>query len=341
MGSPGRILRWSVLVVVAALLGLAAPPAQAAVRVRWETTPACVDADSLPRRVDALLGPASDRPAIELTLAAERLDGGWRIRVVLPQQHQVRPIEGPDCDTLTDAVALIVAVHADAVATATAVSRPEPATRADVVSAPPVAPTLPPTQPAVPEPRESSTPPPPPRVAGALLSSGVAAELGILPRHAAAFFVEAGVAWRRVSIAAGGLASIGPAGRAPDRPELGARMALYGGTGRACALVSRRRFELPVCAALELGALRAAGEGVTEPRTVNALWLATTAGVRPGFRLGPRVAIYGLFDAVVPLRRHRFSIADDRVVHLVPAIATRIGVALHIHLPSSPTSRTR
>ncbi|MCB9714808.1 MAG: hypothetical protein H6712_13155 [Myxococcales bacterium] len=324
-------------------LVLAPSSASASVRTQWDTSPACVDADSLPTRVDGLLAEPPSSP-VRLSLGALAHDDAWQIsmRVDGLPQPLTRTLRGHDCATLTEAVALVVAVQLDAMAVADAIPLraevdalepervPEPTPEPPATTSPPPA-TAP--RPAVLEGPASETPrrpQPRPRVQ---LGAALAGELGILPRGGASLELSAGAAWPRARLLASGLASVGPGEVTQALPSVGGRFALLAGVARACGVVGRSRFELPLCGALELGDLRGRGTGLERPRTVNTAWVAVAAGARPQWRLGRHAYLGGLVDLVVPLVRQRFGIPEAGLVHLVPAVGARVGVRVQWRLP--------
>ncbi|MEM7153868.1 MAG: hypothetical protein AAF799_13550 [Myxococcota bacterium] len=310
------------------------------VQTRWETVPACVDAVRVSPRVVALMGSAPGEP-VRLSLGAVEHEEGWRVSLALERGDLsvTRTLEGRDCTTLTEAVALVVAVQLDA---------------ASVIEQVPVQTVRPPTErprEAPPAPEQRPAPPPTvsPRTSGpadapvrpptrrsrlrAHLGASIAAERGILPAAAASFEVSAGVAWPHARLEFGALSSVGPDAAAATLPSVGGRFRLFAGTLRACGILGERRFQLPLCSTVELGDLRAVGTGLSTPETIDALWIALGVGARPQWRLGPRLALGGLVDVVLPVQLHRFSTAEGGLVHAVAPVATRLGVALSLRLP--------
>ena len=76
--APRSILARGVLLSFLSALVLAPSSASASVRTQWDTSPACVDADSLPTRVDALLAEPPSSP-VRLSLGALAHDDAWQI----------------------------------------------------------------------------------------------------------------------------------------------------------------------------------------------------------------------------------------------------------------------
>lgn len=322
------------------------PASAAGLELRWQTEPACVETRALSGRVAQLLG--SPPPEARLTLAAERRGEGWRISLELEPSGQGlhRTLEGRDCATLTEAVALVVAVQLDPVAVAGSVGW-EPAVAPTVDAEP---------EPLIPVPPEAEEPPGPerspvePRGADprppvsrpgdrarlrprGLLSVAAVGELGVLPRGAAAFELAGGLGWPRAQLELGGLASVGPDGVSERLATVGGRFRLFTGVLRGCGVPRRDRVELPLCGGLELGDLRASGVGVLRPSTVDALWLAAVASARPQWVLTPWLVMGARLDVLVPLRRHRFAIAEAGLVHEVDPVAVRLGVHVELRLP--------
>lgn len=337
------ILAPGVIASFLSALLLAPASASASVQTQWDTTPACVDATTIPSRVDALIDGPSEAPVL-VSLGAEEsdeLEERWTISVRLHEgaAEHARTLRGRDCTTLTEAVALVVAVQLDAVASASSV----PLQRAPSAARPPLPaeprPAAPPqprppalTEPSSAMPASPSPPPAESRPKGSRLAvhlgAALGAELGLQPRHAASLELSAGLAWPHARLDAGALASAGPRSQVDALPEVGGRFLLLGGLVRGCGVIVRNRFALPLCGGIEAGDLRGSGLGVQRPRKADTLWFAVTAGMRPQWRVGRRVAVGGQLDLIVPLIRQRFSITDVGPVHSIPAVGARLGVTL-------------
>lgn len=342
---------------LAALAPLSLAGAPMGLPIHWETPPACVDAAAVPARVGALVGEGST-VAGTLRLGAERRGEGWTVSLVLEPREGAegslrRTLEGRDCATLTDAVALVVAVHLDAVATAGVITAGPSALPPEVPQASRV---VPPVERSAaqassfvrPQPASDATtgsaakPRPGPR---ALASLAVAGELGVLPRGAGALELAGGVGWSHARLELGALASLGPNAVSERVAGVGGRFRLLTGLVRGCGVPARGRVALPLCGGLELGDLRASGTGLRRPATVDALWVAAVASARPqwsprrrsaagpGDRRRARLALGALLDLVVPLRRHRFATAEAGLVHAVDPVAVRLGLRVELWLP--------
>lgn len=289
--------------------------------IRWDTSPACVDAAAVPARVAALVG-AAPVPAVTVGLGAERHGGadGWTVSLVLEPRGATamrRTLEGRDCATLTEAVVLVVAVHLDALAAAGVITGERDAS------------AVPPVESATPregkgpasgdasgdasgegQPRfEGAAPREGSRAAAsgfasgsadpgerawprsrpqALASVAAAGEVGVQPRAGAAFELAGGVGWSHVRVELGALASVGPDATSERLATVGGRFRLLAGLVRGCGVAGSERLELPLCGGLELGDLRATGTGLRRPATVDAPWVAIVASARPQWSPRPR-----------------------------------------------------
>ncbi|MCA9711397.1 MAG: hypothetical protein KDK70_36500, partial [Myxococcales bacterium] len=101
--------------------------ASADLEIRWRDAPGCISVEPLPSRVAALMNHRASPPAT-LELAAAEDEQGWQISMAVHSTTRSfdRTLHGRDCTTLTEAVALIVAVQLDPVAVASALETTEP-----------------------------------------------------------------------------------------------------------------------------------------------------------------------------------------------------------------------
>ncbi len=363
LGSLGRpIIAAGVLTSVFFVLAVAPSSASATMETHWHTPPACVTTTALGPRVEALTKRGPSHP-VALSLGADQRGGAWTISLHMTDAHRriERTLHGRDCGTLTEAVALVVAVQLDAMAVSESLpvsfvaaappgpvpepapSHPDPSSVPEpeaqppepVVTAVPASEPSPRTSLAGPRDRPPSraSPPPHPR---AVVGLGGAGELGVLPGGGGAVELSAGAVWPRARLEFGGLGSFGPGARQTQPVPIGGRFTVLTTVTRACGVIARRRFELPLCAALELGAVRATSLGTLSARTINSLWVAATPGFRPQWVPTPRLAVGGFIDLAVPLIRHRYTATlgnTDLIVHQLGAAAIRLGLRVELRLP--------
>ncbi len=296
----------------------------------WVSEPACIDVDEVQRVVEELV-PGASVPAV--TVGATHQADEWQISIVLGQTS--REIRGADCELLTEATALIIAVRIDAVAAAEVL---EPATvQRPTPLQPPTAQTV--VLPRTAEPEPAPEPGPSPRTPSprparrrpiGVGGVGVGGELGALPRGAVALSASGGIRWPRARVELGGGASFGPRATASRASNVTAAFRLIAGVARGCAVVAAGAFELPLCGGVEVGVLSARPRGLEQPRSVDALWLAPTLGLRVQRWWARRVAP-GLFvDVATPLLRHNFGTGDAGSLHTLPAVVVRGGLELRL-----------
>jgi hypothetical protein len=236
-----------------------------------------------------------------------------------------RVVVADDCALLAEAVALVLAVHADALAVATSTEPilqhpqrsdakiPLPAPRRDRPTA--AADRATPAEPDAPDTRaqrdQAARPASASAVRGALrLAGGVAVPL--LPEPAATFDVEASLLVRRLRFEALGIYAFEqPARLDLDDVDAGADIDLAGGGLRIAFVPAVGRFEFPLHAGIVVGDMRARGRGVRNPRTRHGLWVAADAGAGLAFVATPRVAIALRPSLIVALRRPTFGVRVD------------------------------
>lgn len=304
-------------------------------------------------QIDALLGRPLDPSELDLEGRIEAAPSGWTLtlKTTVGTLVDERSLEANDCSVLADAAALVAVVMLDPVQAADSIEDEAAAAEAarEEVAVPTVQP--PQTPPAQPEPEpepereprrtDRSRAPFTPRVLARLRAGG---EFGAVPGGTGSF--DLGVA----------LAGLGAAGRL--RVELlgqysvereasspNAQVGIQLGTvaPRFCATFPAGPIEIPLCAGLELGAMRAnsdaPGGGVT-----NALWLAAHA--EPGIRwaFADRLSLWASAQVVVPARYPDFELVDpsdpnnDEGVYRPEPVGVRGLLGLEVRL-SGPPSR--
>jgi hypothetical protein len=309
-------------------------------------TAGCIDTAGLQARADALLGPDVAPPPTRVDLHVQRgPDEAWMVRLRIDAAGEVaeRSLSGRDCTTLDHAIALVIAVHVDPLSVATRLpAHDEPSAEVDppvIVEPPSLEPPIAETpaaeaRPAVREPTPRRPTRREPLAPGVSLGAAVMAELGVLPRAAAAFELGVGLRWPRALVELGAIASVGPSATASDAPGVEGTFRLVAAVLRGCGVLGRARVEAAICGGLEAGDLWARSDGVDFPNTVHSPWLAATLGVRPRVLVHPRVSVGASVDLLVPLRRPVFVVDEELEVYEVGPIAARFGVSLELRLRS-------
>lgn len=324
-------------------------PAQADERwlgVQWTTAPGCVDTAALPEASETLLGERPSAMAVQVGAFREP-DSQWRVDVRVQSETGEtvqRTLRSADCSTLTMAVALVIAVQADPVATASTLEsvverESESETEALVVPETDavVEPELQPES--VPDPGPEPEPVLEPRAADRTPRSrdpprigfgvAVAGDLGVLPGAAANLELSVGPVWRRFRLDAAGLATVAPS--FDFAAGAGASFSGIAGAVRACGVLGASRLEVLPCGGMELGALIARGRG-TATESVTATWAAAFAGVRPQLVLRDRYGVGVMAEVVVPVLRHEYSVGDE-ALFVTGRLAARLGATFRVRLP--------
>jgi hypothetical protein len=312
------------------------PPIQRpseAVPLRWDAPLECPDAAALRERVHALVpglleqpDAASSRVEVDVSAAAESYAASVVVRNSDGETR--RSFAAADCETVTDAAALVIAVALDPVGVVVGLSEP--------VSSEPLGPAPMPAEPSVPDeppverelPIETETEPIELPPTNGRASERVADErrrnLGVGVRVlGGGGYGPTNTPYATIG---GTLALLGPRWRV----ELGGLWAIprvvrldagFGGRfdswaviGRGCFAPKVRRLELPSCGGVELGSVRGRGlEELPISGRASFLWIAVAVGQGLWFSPIERVAIGLELDLAVPLNRGVFGIETNEI----------------------------
>ncbi len=299
-----------------ALLGPSVPPVEpvrpATVELVWEAPEGCPDAEVMRQRIAELVVDPAGEGALKVDGRVEAESQGFRLtlRTAYGELADERTVEDRDCDALAEAAALFVVVSIDP--SSTPEPEPVPAPAAQTPAEPEPAPV------AAPEPTPSAasevrtTTPPPPEEEGALrpfavfVALGPQLEYGALPGVSGGPRLSLGLRWQRVSLAAYGF--YGAPRRSDPVADVSGLAQLGAGGIRGCWLL-RSTVEVPVCGAVEGGAMRVASRGPVPPNTLRYPWSA--AGARTGVqRRWGRIGVFAAGEVMVPLNRSRVSVGE-------------------------------
>ncbi|MCY1061452.1 hypothetical protein [Nannocystis sp. SCPEA4] len=325
--------------ILAALTLSIAPPAATDGLLRWDAPAACPSRDALAGTVAADLGrsltPADAEAVTARATARRRDDRRWELALTIEPQDApavTRTVVADSCELLVDAAALMIAVAIDPDLFAGPVVTAEPTSR-DPGDIPLEVPVLrevrdgpPPRSP----PRSPAPSIPPPSSLRMAVSLAAGLDVGALPRPTAGFLLRLGLLARRVRAEVG-------AGHWLEQPV---RVAGTGGGGDlrltaaqlgVCPRFALRKVELPLCAGLELGAMRGEGVGVVTPTVDRVFWLAVLADARVQWVPVPRLALGLQLGVAVPLLAARFRLrGQDADVHRAAPVAFRGLFALEL-----------
>ncbi len=110
----------------------------------------------------------------------------------------------------------------------------------------------------------------------------------------------------------------------PDRADLGVTLRLTAVTLRACPVLARGPVDLELCGGLELGALRAEGDGLQQNFVRRGLWAAGVLGAGARYRPLRWLALGLELEAALAFSRHRYG-AEDLAgdFHTTPVLGVR------------------
>ncbi|MBK6920015.1 MAG: hypothetical protein IPH07_21635 [Deltaproteobacteria bacterium] len=273
--------------------------------ISWVAPAACPGVERLRGAIERRLGrPLADDELRLSGVVANDLDA-WSVTLQLAtgDRTSTRTLAAADCSALTEAAALIAAVSLDAVQAATMLEQVAPAAASPSTSiAPrdvsaPVAPraaTLDDDDP----PRQRRTP-----TISLAFAGGVG--VGATPAVAAAVVVQTGAWWRRGGLALGGH-WLSPRTAA----VAGGSVTVQLGTAdlRGCGRFTRGAIDVPLCAGVELGAMRGRGSAAPSSRTRVGLWLGALASLELWGRVHRNLDLGIAATASVPLQRPSFQL---------------------------------
>lgn len=320
-----------VLAVLAALQGAppelpAAPPEP--VSLRWHAPASCPDAAAVSsaiaarRPIDPVVVEARvsvEPEAVVADLAIDSAHGSTR-----------RRLASPSCESIVEAVALLVQVAADPLPTPTRIA---PATVvAPAIAAPPA---VVPSAPVAPTPRSTPTPMPDRPSVRARLSAAAIVGTGTLPTIDLGGRVSIGIASRRVHADVGAVV-LAPQ-RAPTPADVEVRVDAFAGAARLCPVlpVGLRRVELSACGVVTAGVLRGRSRGaaLADPGRASQPWVRLAAAPELAIAVHPRVRVTGTIEVGGHVVGPGFGIAGLGRVWAPRPWAIHGGLGVEVRLP--------
>jgi len=325
------------------------------VRWRWDPAPGCPDVASVVEQSEALLDPREPREPVEASGQITGRPGAYalQLQIAVGARVERRQLEASDCELLTHAGVLVVAITIDALATAAA--RPverAPGPELPAVELPPAPVEPPPSRPSVaPAATRPDVPAPAPSRASIRASTRASTlYLGL----------GAGLGWGLSASGTAGFEGIVGGQRGAWRLELagyhwlsqpasltadaGTESALSGAWIHACRVWSWRAVDLPLCAGVDLAAVHGRGVGArVEPQEVRDLWIALSAGPGLEFRPIPAFALRARIEPLVALRRPAmFLLVDGRLEQTfrMPNVGLRMVLSNFLRRRPKETARS-
>lgn len=307
------------------------------VKLEWSAPAACPGEAEVLADVDRLLG--ARRLAVEVAVRAEiTADRDGHAATVTIDQAAARQLRARECAALARAIALVIAVAVDPVATVEHVAivpPPEPLEPPIVPKPPPQPPVI---APAIVDPRPApiAAPPPPvtpprprPRSEHAITVRG-GVLLGVTPLATGA--VALGYRLDRGLLRVEARALYGTPRRLDYPDGVGARLQAVTVGALACVAPERPGVRFPLCLGLEAGPVIGRAIAAEAPRLRADLWASGLAGAGLVARLGPRVALVVGAEFAVALRRPAFHVGAREVLARAPAVGVRALVGLEFFL---------
>ena len=285
--------------------------------VQWDAPQGCASAEAFERRVleqtDAEIDDASVI-AVAVTVR-ERPGGRWIVLLDL-EGEDVREIEGESCEAVVDAAALIVSLRLVEAARGDVVppaevegvpssegsraggerTRMEPPREEPAVARDPVTRQRPRDDPRA------------PAIAG-FLAVAAGPALGVLPRVGAGVTLDGGLQGRWWRAGASVRAFPVRTTPHPSVADVDGRFDLVVAGVLGCGVPAVRRVSFPLCARVDVGGLRAIGEGdVTAPSARWSPWVGVSASAGVAWRVVRRVAPFVAVEGVASLYRPSFSV---------------------------------
>ena len=341
-------LHFAALVLVCSTRALAASPAlvpDPAVAVSLDAPRGCPTAGEIESHIEERLGRALEPEELRMHGTIEPAGDGFVLRLETHAggRRDERELSAATCRPLGEAAALIGALSVDAVRTASVLEGTQTVPETDAPREPAPEPIR--SRPA----RTFVTPmstggtggtgdtagPTAPEVALAL-EGGLG--VSVLPGLTGAVGGRMLLLWRAWALQVGGQ-YLTP--RTTVRDEGGVRVQMGTTDVRACGLVRGLRWALPLCAGLELGAMRGEGRAVANARTQQGLWLAGLLSVGYWGWVHPRIGLGLRADATVAAIRPQFELrgpGPQRELFTPPLVGVRLLAGIQFLL-FDPTSR--
>lgn len=298
--------------------------------VRLEGAESCIDAQELETRVRRRLGsePFDPRASRSIEGVVQRAGAGWRAQIVVrarpedvnPPRRELQSA-AEDCDSLSNAVVLAVALAIDPEASFSDAPVNTPSPRTSSAPKPPL--------PAKPPIDAAESPP------AGLADLSLAGQLGLLPRASLGMGLGvAAVLTRRFEL--GLRVQAFPEVEVDGVPSYAVGLAAL--TVELCGVTTRRKpLVLRACAGPSLGLLHASVLVGDRTQPGQRASLAADLGLDAAFALTRNLALQLGARAVVPVTRYRFTLeGSEQALFAQPVIAGSASLGLELRFGTQP-----
>lgn len=349
-------------ILLTSLLAITAPsgnvPLAGGGRLQWDApADACPDASTVGALIDQHLAPRGDA-ATGIRVAARATaegDGRWAIelRIETLSGSATRSLAAADCRAAAETVALAVALAVGPTAEATpheVPPAPEPDQGTIAADAPTTTATDAPTTTTTAEPTIGPDPlvstssttvrepaaevdPAPPRRLAFDLGLGGGLGFGHVARLGGAAQAQVALVARRFQVSLRADHLVRRRVPLPDRSDAGGLLSFTTGALEAGPIVRPGPLEIPLLAAVSVGAARARGFGSDHDRVRTVPW--ATVGIGPGVRWAPlpRLVLGLRAELSVALVRHSFTLGPTRPLVTTGLVAGHAWATIALRLP--------
>ena len=308
---------------VALALALVAP---AGLQIEWEAPAGCPGETEVRARIDEFAEPGGARRSDAVVQGeVHEEDGRFTLELTLdiPEGRARRSLDGDSCEVVTDAAALIVAVMLDPQTVLEDLEQkaepvlPQPA--------PKVAPK------AAPEPAPKAAPPE--RKVRGIIGIVGTGSFGALPRFGGGLLATAGIDTKYVRAEAVTTYDAPQLRIVDEQTRAGAVFDLWTAGARGCGVARVQTLVVPVCLGVELGSLRARGEGLEVGRRVNLLHSRATVGAGLSWAATRWLELRAEVAGLVTLSPWRVVIDDLGEVHRSRPVGVRAALGFAAIFP--------
>jgi len=293
------------------------PSTEDTIHLSWSAPSGCPGADEIESDIHRILG-ASPRMGERLTATgtvSQIAEGEWRAEVTtrMDGMEGSRTLRGTDCDEVTHAAALVLAL----------MLKPENTPR-EPASAPP-----PTTTAADAEPKKPTRPPASP--AGPWLVRGAALTgIGTLPGLEAGYGMHLGVAAEHWAAELRGAFWLPKTARSGEVPEAGAKFWLVELSPTVCLRIGETWWRWDTCAGAKLLQMTGSSFGVSDPGRATGRWTAAFLEQAASAALTSHSRVRLGLELVWPPSRPAFAIENVGEIHRPAHLAGRAGLAFEV-----------
>lgn len=298
--------------------------------VTWEAPAGCPDQSALEGRLDTLLDRDVTELGVDFDVTVVKAEPGFsaQIEVSSDQSSQTRDLRSQRCETLLEAVAVVIALTVEEEALAWQASETPIEPIAPIAPEPrPQPPPQPPPQPQPSDGPPSTNPDPSAPVVSTWVEGGLA--VGPLPEPTGLVGVRLRGGHGRWRLGLSANYGIVRAVRYDEPSDVGGRFQSVSGAAEGCfAVAAARRVGVPLCGGVRAGALIAQGIGLPEVNRPTRGFVELEAGPDLTVLPGSRVLLVFALRARLALLRPRFGTEPYGTLFVAPLVGLSLSAGL-------------